>query len=190
MKIGILALQGAFAEHEKMLDKLNAEHFEIRNRADLDKGFDGLIIPGGESTVMGKLLRDMDMYDNLKDRVKNGLPVFGTCAGLLLLAGEVCGEPALGFRTMDIKVKRNAYGRQLGSFYAEEEFSGIGKIPMTFIRAPYISHISEEVECLARVDGKIVAARQGRQLVTAFHPELSDDLRVHEYFLTMMGMPN
>ena len=91
MKIGILALQGAFAEHGKMLDKLNAEHFEIRNRADLDKGFDGLIIPGGESTVMGKLLRDLDMYDNLKNKVKNGLPVFGTCAGLLLLAGEVCG---------------------------------------------------------------------------------------------------
>lgn len=190
MKIGILALQGAFAEHERMLDKLNVEHFEIRNRMDLEKDFDGLIIPGGESTVMGKLLRDLDMYKELKNKVKNGLPVFGTCAGLLLLAGEVCGETALGLQTMEIKVKRNAYGRQLGSFYVEEAFSGIGKIPMTFIRAPYISDISKNVECLARVDGKIVAARQGRQLVTAFHPELSDDLRVHEYFLNMMGMPH
>lgn len=190
MKIGILALQGAFAEHERMLDKLNVEHFEIRNRMDLEKDFDGLIIPGGESTVMGKLLRDLDMYKELKNKVKNGLPVFGTCAGLLLLAGEVCGETALGLQTMEIKVKRNAYGRQLGSFYVEEVFSGIGKIPMTFIRAPYISDISKNVECLARVDGKIVATRQGRQLVTAFHPELSDDLRVHEYFLNMMGMPH
>ncbi|MBD5095741.1 MAG: pyridoxal 5'-phosphate synthase glutaminase subunit PdxT [Lachnospiraceae bacterium] len=183
MKIGILALQGAFAEHGRMLDKLNIEHFEIRNSMDLDKNFDGLIIPGGESTVMGKLLRDLDMYENLKIKVKSGLPVFGTCAGLLLLAREVCGETPLGLQTMDIKVKRNAYGRQLGSFYVEEEFSGVGKIPMTFIRAPYIYDISENVECLARVDGKIVAARQGRQLVTAFHPELSDDLRVHEYFI-------
>ena len=96
MKIGILALQGAFVEHGRMLDKLNIEHFEIRNSMDLDKNFDGLIIPGGESTVMGKLLRDLDMYENLKIKVKSGLPVFGTCAGLLLLAREICGETPLG----------------------------------------------------------------------------------------------
>ena len=120
MKIGILALQGAFAEHGMILDRLGVEHFEIRNRSDLGKTFDGLIIPGGESTVMGKLLKDLQLYEPIKEFTENGLPVFGTCAGLLLLAREIEGEDALGFRTMNIKAKRNAYGRQLGSFYTEE----------------------------------------------------------------------
>lgn len=185
MNIAILALQGAFAEHAAMLDRLGAGHFEIRQRRDLDRPFDGLILPGGESTTMGKLLRDLELFQPLKDRIQAGLPVFGTCAGLILLAKAVeGGAPCFG--TMDIAVKRNAYGRQLGSFFTEETFRGIGTVPMTFIRAPYIGAAGFEAEVLAQVDGHIVAARQANQLVTAFHPELNDDLSIHRFFLHMI----
>lgn len=186
MTVGVLALQGAFAEHGQMLDALGVSHFEIRQKKDLERGFDALILPGGESTVMGKLLRELELYVPLRERIENGLPVFGTCAGLILLAKEV-EDGTCCFGTMDIRAKRNAYGRQLGSFYTEEEFKGLGKIPMTFIRAPYIAGVSGSAEALARVDGKIVAARQGNQLACAFHPELNGDLRVHEYFLDMIS---
>lgn len=180
--VAILALQGAFIEHERSLDGLGVDHFEIRQKADLDRPFDALIIPGGESTVIGKLLRDLEILSPLRDRIEKGLPVFGTCAGLIVLAKNVIGGvPSIA--TMDITVKRNAYGRQLGSFYTEDRFDGLGDIPMTFIRAPYIDSVGEGVEVLSEVDGRIVAARQGRQLVTAFHPELTDDLSVHRYFL-------
>ena len=140
MRIGILALQGAFAEHGAMLDRLGAEHFEIRQPIDLDRPFDGLILPGGESTVMGKLLRDLELFEPLLERIEGGLPVFGTCAGLILLAKNVEGGLPC-FATMDIAVKRNAYGRQLGSFYTEAECKGVGTVPMTFIRAPYIESV-------------------------------------------------
>lgn len=186
MTVAILALQGAFAEHGQMLDKLGADHFEIRQKKNLEKEFDALILPGGESTVMGKLLHDLDLYESIRDKILAGMPVFGTCAGLILLAKDI-EEEATHLATMDIRVKRNAYGRQLGSFYTEDEFRGIGEIPMTFIRAPYIAEVFGEAEVLARVDGKIVAARQNNQLVTAFHPELSDDLKVHQYFLNMIS---
>lgn len=186
MTVAILALQGAFAEHGQMLDKLGADHFEIRQKKDLEKEFDALILPGGESTVMGKLLHDLDLYESIRDKILEGMPVFGTCAGLILLAKDI-EEETTHLATMDIRVKRNAYGRQLGSFYTEDEFRGIGEIPMTFIRAPYIAEVFGEAEVLARVDGKIVAARQNNQLVTAFHPELSDDLKVHQYFLNMIS---
>lgn len=180
--VAILALQGAFIEHERSLDGLGVDHFEIRQKADLDRPFDALIIPGGESTVIGKLLRDLEILSPLRDRIEKGLPVFGTCAGLIVLAKNVIGGvPSIA--TMDITVKRNAYGRQLGSFYTEDGFDGLGTIPMTFIRAPYIDSVGEGVEILSEVDGRIVAARQGRQLATAFHPELTDDLSVHRYFL-------
>lgn len=187
MVVAILALQGAFVEHGYMLDRLGAEHFEIRQRKDLDRAFDALILPGGESTVMGKLLRELDLFAPLQEKIKAGLPVFGTCAGLILLAKEVA-EDKTYLGTMDIRVKRNAYGRQLGSFYTETEFKGLGKIPMTFIRAPYIESATGDAEVLAEVDGKIVAARQGKQLVTAFHPELNEDVSVHKYFLEMAGL--
>ena len=185
MTVAVLALQGAFLEHEKMLEKLGADWFEIRQPRDLDRPFDGLILPGGESTTMGKLLRDLDLYEPLRAKIQGGLPVYGTCAGLILLAETVDGGVPC-FSTMDIAVKRNAYGRQLGSFYTEAEFQGLGKIPMTFIRAPYIAAAGPKAQVLAEVDGRIVAARQGNQLVTAFHPELSDDLSVHQYFLNML----
>lgn len=202
MVTAILALQGAFEEHGKMLDRLHADHFEIRQKKDLERPFDALILPGGESTVMGKLLRELELLEPLRAKITSGMPVFGTCAGLILLAKEVEGEDPC-IQTMDIRVKRNAYGRQLGSFYTEADFTGIGNIPMTFIRAPYISEVigaakqpdtrkepadsktDETVQILAEVDGRIIAARQGNQLVTAFHPELNEDTRVHQYFLKM-----
>lgn len=185
MRVGILALQGAFIEHASVLERLNVQHFEIRQKKDLLQSFDGLILPGGESTVMRKLLLDLGLFQPLSEQIQQGLPVFGTCAGLILLAKEVEGGSRC-FGTMDIAVKRNAYGRQLGSFYIEAVFKGIGTVPMTFIRAPYISSVSSDAEVLAAVDGKIVAARQKNQLVTAFHPELCSDLSVHRYFLDMV----
>lgn len=186
MQIAVLALQGAFIEHEQMLERLGVSTIELRQKSDLGKPFDGLIIPGGESTVQGKLLRELDMFDELEERIENGLPVFGTCAGLILLAKRIQNDERTHFATMDIVALRNAYGRQLGSFYDECEFKGIGKIPMTFIRAPYIDSVSDGVEILAECRGNIVAARQKNQLVTSFHPELNDDLSVHRYFVNIV----
>ena len=186
MQIAVLALQGAFIEHEKMLERLGVSYIEIRQKRDLNFTYDGLIIPGGESTVQGKLMRELELFEPIKEQIENGLPVFGTCAGLLLLANKIENDDRRHFATMDIAAVRNAYGRQLGSFYTESEFKGLGTIPMTFIRAPYISSVSENAEVLAIVDKKIVAARQNNQLVTAFHPELNDDLSVHNYFLNMV----
>ena len=185
MTVAVLALQGAFIEHEKMLAELGADSFEIRQRRDLDHSFDRLIIPGGESTVIGKLIRELDLFDDIKLRIAKGRPVYGTCAGLILLADSISNDSARHLQTMSIVANRNAYGRQLGSFFTRAEFKGIGEIPMTFIRAPYIDEVFGDAEILAEVNGKIVAAKQKNQLVTAFHPELNDDLRVHEYFLNM-----
>ena len=182
MTIAILAMQGAFLEHGQMLDRLGVEHFEIRKKEDLDRSFDGLILPGGESTVMRKLLIELNIYDILKKKIEDGLPVFGTCAGLILLAEQVeDGVPCFG--TMNILAKRNAYGRQLGSFYIEDEMKEIGKIPMTFIRAPYIAAVEDGVEVLSTVEERIVAVRYQNQTAVAFHPELDADLRIHEQFL-------
>ena len=189
MQIAVLSLQGAFIEHEKMLEKLGVDSFELRKKSDLEKDFDGLIIPGGESTVQGKLLRELDMLDDLKSRIENGLPVFGTCAGLILLAKHIENDERSHIATMDIKAVRNAYGRQLGSFYDECDFKGIGKIPTTFIRAPYIEEVGKGVEVLSVFGGKVIAAREKNQLVTAFHPELNSDLSVHKYFIEMIKNP-
>ena len=186
MEIGILALQGAFAEHAAMLDRLHVNHFEIRQKDDLLRPIDGLILPGGESTVMGKLLRELDMLQPLKEKIDHGLPVFGTCAGLLLLARKIINDSAVYFGSMNIAARRNAYGRQLGSFETIQPFGGVGKVKMTFIRAPYIDSVGKEAEILARADGNIVAARQDNQLVTAFHPELTDETTVHQYFINMV----
>lgn len=186
MAIAILALQGAFAEHAKMLDQLETDHFEIRQPRDLGRPFDGLILPGGESTVMRKLLHELRLYEPIRARIYDGMPVFGTCAGLILLAKNVEGGLPC-FATMDIAARRNAYGRQLGSFYTEAVCKGVGTVPMTFIRAPYIASVSDGVEVLATVGERIVAARQGSQLVTAFHPELNGDLSLHRYFLEMVS---
>lgn len=187
MKVAVLALQGAFLEHEQMMKRLGVETFEIRQKKDWLKEKDGLIIPGGESTVQLKLLKDLDLLDYIVNDINNGLPVFGTCAGLILLAKKVQGQDFDRISTMDIDVCRNAYGRQLGSFYTEAAVSEIGdNVPMTFIRAPYINSVYGNTKVLAKVDGHIVAARQDNQLVTAFHPELDNDTRIHQYFVDMM----
>ena len=182
--IGILALQGAFLEHGQMLEGLGVEHFEIRQPGDLNRPMDGLILPGGESTAMGRLMDCLDMLQPLRERIAGGLPVFGTCAGMILLAKDLGDEPRRFLQTMDIRVLRNAYGRQLGSFFTRGTFAGMEDVPMTFIRAPYIEQVtSPDVEVLATVDGHIVAARQRNMLATSFHPELNDDPRIHRWFL-------
>lgn len=186
MRIAVLAVQGAFIEHRKRLENLGAETFELRQKKDLEQPFDGLVLPGGESTVMGKLLRELDMFEPLKEKIAQGLPVFGTCAGMILLANDLEADATRHFQTMDIMVKRNAYGRQLGSFHATALFGDEAHVPMTFIRAPYICKAGPNVEILSTVKGNIVAAREGNQLVTAFHPELDADDRVHRYFLSMV----
>ena len=188
MKIGILALQGAFVEHEKVLAKLGVESIELRNLEDFQQhqsNLSGLILPGGESTTMGKLLRDQNMLLPIREAILSGLPVFGTCAGLILLAKEIISQKESHLGTMDMVVERNAYGRQLGSFYTEAECKGVGQIPMTFIRGPIISSVGEDVEILATVDNQIVAAQEKNMLVTSFHPELTDDVRLHQYFINM-----
>ena len=188
MKIGILALQGAFAEHERVLERLGVKNVELRNLEDFQKyqkELSGLILPGGESTTMGKLLRDQDMLLPIREAILSGLPVFGTCAGLILLAKEITSQDESHLGTMDMVVERNAYGRQLGSFYTEAECKGVGSIPMTFIRGPIISSVGEGVEILAIVDNQIVAAQEKNMLVTSFHPELNDDMRLHQYFIEM-----
>ena len=179
LKIGVLALQGGFAEHIRSLQSVGVETFEIRKKQDLNQTIDGLVIPGGESTVVSKLLDDLDLFIPLKEKIDAGLPVFGTCAGLILLANR--------FHAIDIVVKRNAYGRQLGSFSTEADMKGIGKIPMVFIRAPYIESAGKEVEILSVIEGHVVAARQKNILVTSFHPELTSDTRVHQYFIELIN---
>ena len=185
-----MALQGAFIEHEQMLQRLGAETFEVRQLNDWQQVKDGLILPGGESTTQAKLLNDLGLLEPIKADIQAGLPVFGTCAGLILLANKIEGEPEKRFATMDIHVLRNAYGRQLGSFHTTGSVRGIADdVPMTFIRAPYIEQVtSTACQVLAEIDGHIVAARQGRQLATAFHPELTKpvcDTRLHQYFLSL-----
>jgi len=181
LKIGVLALQGGFAEHIRSLQSIGASTFEIRKKQDLNQAIDGLIIPGGESTVISKLLDDLDLFIPLKEKIDSGLPVFGTCAGMILLADR--------FHAIDIVVKRNAYGRQLGSFSIEADMKGIGKVPMVFIRAPYIESAGKEVEILSVVEGHTVAARQKNILVTSFHPELTFDTKVHLYFIRIAALP-
>jgi len=190
IKIGVLAVQGAFAEHRTSLEKLGVETFEIRQLRDLEQDFDGLVLPGGESTVQGKLLQELGLFEPLRERIESGLPTFGTCAGLILLADKLSNDGHTYFATTPVTVERNAYGRQLGSFYTEENFDGIGKIPMTFIRAPLIQRASQDVQILATVQNQIVAVRYRNQLAISFHPELNSDLRVHQYFVEKIVKAN
>lgn len=185
MAIGILALQGAFIEHEQMLQRLGKSYFEIRSADDLTSSMDALILPGGESTVMGKLLHELNLFEPLRSRICEGMPVLATCAGLILLAQQLQDDNTVWFGTMPLEVKRNAYGRQLGSFKTSGEFSGIGTVPMIFIRAPIITCVYGNTKVLATVDGQIVAAQYKNQLALSFHPELDDDLRIHEMFLKL-----
>ena len=186
MKIGILALQGAFLEHKNILDYLKIDNCLVKTKEQLED-IDGIILPGGESTAMGKLLRDFNILEPLKEKIKNGLPVFGTCSGMILLAEKLSNSETVHLGVMGIEVKRNAYGRQLGSFEIEEDFKGINKkVKMVFIRAPYVKNIKEGVEILATVNGNITAVREKNMLAVSFHPELTNDTSVHEYFLDII----
>ena len=182
-RIAVLALQGDFAEHENALRSCAVEVMEIRQRADLQKTFDALVIPGGESTVIGKLLRELELFSPLQERVRAGLPVFATCAGLILLADRIENDSAAYFRTLDVTVRRNAYGRQLGSFHTEGDFANLGRVPMSFIRAPSIERVGPDVTVLSEFGGKPTAVMQGNQLALAYHPELLSDHRVLAWFL-------
>ncbi len=190
MRIGVLAVQGAFAEHIRVAEELGVECVELRQGRDVKQSLDGLILPGGESTVQGKLIRELDMYDRLKRRIADGLPVLATCAGLILLAEKIADSDMVHFGTLPAVVRRNAYGRQLGSFYAEEEFGDLGKIPMTFIRAPYIEEVKPGVEVLAKVDGHIAGVRYKNQIAVSFHPELDQNPAIHRQFIEMCGTVN
>jgi len=183
MKIGILAVQGAFAEHEQMLEQLGAEYIELRKGEDVRQSYDGLILPGGESTVQGKLMRELDMFDTIQSQIKNGMPVLATCAGAILLAQQLSNDAATHLATLPAVVRRNAYGRQLGSFSVDEQIEGIGTFPMRFIRAPYIEKVLDDTKVLAKVDGNIVMVENKNQLAMSFHPELTSDTRIHEMFL-------
>lgn len=186
MKIAVLALQGAFIEHEKKLEQLGATCIELRQKSDLDQDFDGLVLPGGESTVQGKLLKELEMFDDLQKRIQDGLPTLATCAGLILLADRIVNQDQTYFSTIPMTVKRNAYGRQLGSFHTIEEMKGLGKVPMTFIRAPYIESVQEGVDILSEVNDHIIAVQYKNQLALDFHPELDENHSIHQYFINMI----
>ena len=195
-KVGVLAVQGAFAEHESALRRLGAQPVQLRQASDLEKDFDRLILPGGESTAQGRILRDLDMLDALRQKIRDGMPVLGTCAGLILLADTidaVNGDGSLvdeqhnstWLATLPVTVRRNAYGRQLGSFHTSSYFDGLGEVPMTFIRAPFVTEVGTGTKILSRVDGNIVAVQNGNQIGLSFHPELDESTLIHELLLRM-----
>lgn len=184
--VGILAVQGAFIEHAHILEKLGAEYKFLRNAADITPDISRLILVGGESTTQRKLLHELEMFEPLKAMIDGGMPVLGTCAGLILLAQEISNGDESVFASLPVRVCRNAYGRQLGSFSADGDIGEVKSYPMRFIRAPYIEKtLSDEVEVLNVTDGRITAVRYGKQIGLAFHPELTEDTRLHEMFLEM-----
>ncbi len=185
--IGVLDLQGAVKEHVDRINNISgATALRVKNRADLE-AIDGLIIPGGESTTIGKLLRDFHMISPLKSKIENGLPVWGTCAGMIILAKSILGSDYSHLGVMDIEVRRNAYGSQLDSFITDEIVKDVSeeKIPLVFIRAPYVEKVHEGVQVLCKLKDKIVACKQENMLATSFHPELTKDLTMHKYFYNM-----
>lgn len=184
MRVGILAVQGAFIEHARMVEKLGAQPVLLRSKKDITN-LDALILPGGESTVQGKLIRELDMFEPLRSLITGGLPVLATCAGLILLAEHLSNDDHTYLATLPATVRRNAYGRQLGSFAAQGQVGDLEDFKMTFIRAPIIESVNGG-EVLAKVDGRIVGFRSGKQIGLAFHPELGDDTRLHEEFLKLV----
>ncbi|MFZ5986316.1 MAG: pyridoxal 5'-phosphate synthase glutaminase subunit PdxT [Bacillota bacterium] len=185
--IGVLAFQGSVREHISFLSRIDGVNAAlVKTPGDL-KGVSGLILPGGESTTIGKLLRESGLGDYIKERVISGMPVWGTCAGMILMAREISGEEKSHLDLMDIKVRRNAYGSQLDSFITQGVIGEVseGNLPMVFIRAPWVEEAGSNVKVLYSLDDKIVAARQGNMLATSFHPELTDNLDFHKYFVRM-----
>ncbi len=192
MRVGVLAVQGAFVEHEKLLRSLSVETVQVRLAQHL-KGLNGLIIPGGESTTIGKVARRWGLIDPIREFARSGRPLWGTCAGMIVMAEVVVDgesdQPLLAL--MDVTVRRNAFGRQVDSFEADLEVPALGEEPFhaVFIRAPMIERIGDDVKVVARLDsGSVVAAKQGNLLATAFHPELTKDDRFHRYFLDLCGL--
>ncbi|ACV57078.1 pyridoxal 5'-phosphate synthase glutaminase subunit PdxT [Alicyclobacillus acidocaldarius] len=190
MKIAVIAVQGAFREHIAALKSLGVEAYEAKWARDLE-GADGVIIPGGESTAIGKLMREYDMLEPVRALARAGKPIYGTCAGMIVLAKRIEGEDTVHLGLMDVTVRRNSFGRQRESFEAEIDIPAIGAppFPAVFIRAPHIVSVGEGVEVLATYEDRIVAVRQGNLLATSFHPELTDDYRLHQYFLNMAQAP-
>lgn len=206
---GILAVQGAFAEHAAMLDRLGVPWKLLRAAEDFDDSIDRVILPGGESTTQGKLLRSTGLFEPIASHIAAGKPVFGTCAGMILLARKLDNDSNVYFGALDAVVRRNAYGRQLGSFAATADFGsatgdsavvvGLGErvpqdtpsdvvlkdFPLVFIRGPFVAEVGERATVETSVDGNVVGLRQGNILATAFHPELTDDTRIHELFLNL-----
>ncbi|MCR4956724.1 MAG: pyridoxal 5'-phosphate synthase glutaminase subunit PdxT [Lachnospiraceae bacterium] len=185
MRIGVVAVQGAFLEHEKMLKELGADCVEIRQKKDLE-GIDGFIFPGGESTVQGKLLKELDLFDPIQKAIFNGMPVLATCAGLILLAEHLEQDSTTHLQTLPVTVKRNGYGRQLGSFKAYGTVDDMKNVPLVFIRAPYITEVKKEVKILSYYENRIVAVQYKNQIGLSFHPEMTKDTRIHEAFLKLV----
>jgi len=187
-KVGVLAYQGDVREHLAALEAVGAAPVEVRRVEELE-AVDGLVVPGGESTVIGKLADRYGLLEPLRRRVAAGLPTFGTCAGLIFLAREVEGPPQHLLGVLDVRVRRNAFGRQVASFEAEVDVKGVdgGPVSGAFIRAPWVAEAGPEVEVLAEVDGKVVAVRQGNLLATAFHPELSGEVRLHRWLVDLIA---
>ena len=186
MKIGILSLQGGIKEHKDHLSALDIDSIEVKTVNDLDN-ISGLILPGGESTSMGKILEETKLLNPLRTKILSGLPTWGTCAGMILLAKEIENETKTHLSLMDIKVRRNAYGRQINSFNTKDIISKISteEIPLVFIRAPFIVSAGKNIEIIHKVNQNIVAARQNNMLVTSFHPELTENLEFHRYFISI-----
>ncbi|AGF59477.1 5'-phosphate synthase pdxT subunit [Clostridium saccharoperbutylacetonicum] len=188
MKVGVLSLQGDVLEHLNQIKHLGHIGVEVKKEKDLND-IDAIILPGGESTTIGKLLKITGLMEPLRNKIRNGLPTWGTCAGMILLADEIEGQEEY-LKVMNIKVRRNAFGTQIDSFRVYESISTVSeeKIELVFIRAPYIVDVKETVEVLCKIDNNIVAAREGNIVVTSFHPEVTDDLRFLDYFLTSSCM--
>jgi 5'-phosphate synthase pdxT subunit len=186
-RIGVLAYQGDVREHLDALAAAGAAGVEVRTLAELDS-VEGLIVPGGESTVIGKLAVRYGLLDPLRERIAGGLPVLGTCAGMIVLAREVEGPPQDLLGVLDVRVRRNAFGRQVASFEADVDVKGVdgGPVSGAFIRAPWVAEAGPEVDVLAEIDGKVVAVRQGSQVATSFHPELTGEVRLHRWLVDLV----
>ena len=185
MQVGVLALQGAFAAHSDCLTSIGVQSIEVRNPEQLSS-VDALLMPGGESSTMSQLLESSGLFDPIASRIADGMPVFGTCAGMILLASEILDgrSDQRSFSAIDISVRRNAFGRQVDSFEATVN-SSVGDFHGVFIRAPRIERIGKEVEVLGSINNEPVLVRQGNVLAASFHPELSNDARLHEYFVSI-----
>ncbi|KGG79430.1 glutamine amidotransferase [Caloranaerobacter azorensis H53214] len=188
IKVGVLDFQGSVIEHIEMLEKIEGvEPIRVKYEEQI-KEIDGLIIPGGESTTIGKIMKDFNIFLPLKEKILEGMPVWGTCAGMILLAKKIVGQDYAHLGVMDIEVKRNAYGSQIDSFMIEKTIPQVSSKPISlvFIRAPYIEKVGEGVEILSEHEGKIIAAREKNMLATSFHPELTEDESFHRYFVDMI----